>query len=188
MWTDVEVTAVEYDASIAKVYQGFFPNDSVVVDDAKEYLLKHYKDYDFIWSSPPCQSHSRIRFAASKRGSYSPVMPDLSLYEEILFLQKFYGGKWVVENVVPYYKPLIEPTTKIGRHLIWSNFNIDSFDTDDIKHNDINKRCDEWGFSLAGKKINTRKDQIIRNCVDPEIGKHILEQAVSEEKGELYEP
>ena len=58
---NIEVTAVEYDAEIAKAYQERFPNDKVIVADAHQYLLDHYKEFDFIWSSPPCPSHSKIR-------------------------------------------------------------------------------------------------------------------------------
>jgi site-specific DNA-cytosine methylase len=59
---DIEITAVEIDPKIAKIYQDFFPNDKVIVSDAHQYLLEHFKEYDFIWSSPPCPTHSRMRF------------------------------------------------------------------------------------------------------------------------------
>jgi len=59
LWEDVDVTAVEWDEDIAEVYQENFPNDNVVVDDAHEYLKNNYRDFDFIWSSPPCPTHSR---------------------------------------------------------------------------------------------------------------------------------
>ena len=59
-WEDVEVTAVEYNEEIANVYQHFFPNDNVIVDDAHEYLAKNWRNFDFIWSSPPCPTHSRM--------------------------------------------------------------------------------------------------------------------------------
>src|SRR5680860_1285631 len=68
LWTDCDVTAVEWDEETAKVYQDYFPNDKVIVGDAHQYLLDHYKEFDFIWSSPPCPTHSRARFWASKGG------------------------------------------------------------------------------------------------------------------------
>ena len=50
LWGDQhKITAVEYDKDIAAIYKDFFPNDEVLVEDAHEYLLNHYKDYDFIW-------------------------------------------------------------------------------------------------------------------------------------------
>jgi len=51
----------------------------------------------------------------------------MSLYQEIIFLQNFYKGKFCVENVVSYYEPLIKPV-KIGRHFLWSNFNLTTND------------------------------------------------------------
>ena len=53
-----DITAVELDAQIAEVYADLYPNDTVIVGDAHEYLLENYMDFDFIWSSPPCPSHS----------------------------------------------------------------------------------------------------------------------------------
>ena len=38
---------------IAKIYKYNFPNDNIIVTDAHEYLLNHFKEFDFIWSSPP---------------------------------------------------------------------------------------------------------------------------------------
>ena len=55
---DIEVTSVELDAELARLYQDRFPNDTVIIADAHEYLLKHFKEYDFIWSSPPCPTRS----------------------------------------------------------------------------------------------------------------------------------
>lgn len=174
-WENVEVTAVEYNQEIADIYKDFFPDDTVIVADAHDYLEKHYKEYDFIWSSPPCQSHSKVRMMASKGGSYDAVMPDMTLWSEIIFLQTFATCPWVVENVKPYYKPFVEPKQKLGRHLIWSNEDIPFKDLNDgLKHNDRGRH--ETGFfDLRGYKIKHRKDQIIRNSVNPELGKYVLD-------------
>ena len=45
----------------------------------------------------------------------------MKLYQEIIFLDNWFDGKYVVENVIPYYEPLI-PAKKRGRHLYWTNF------------------------------------------------------------------
>ncbi|MHA2019030.1 MAG: DNA cytosine methyltransferase [Promethearchaeota archaeon] len=174
---NVEVTAVEYNSEIANVYQKWYPQDKVIVADAGEYLAKHYEEFDFIWASPPCTTHSTIRMMASKSGSYDAKLPNMELYSFIVFLQKFFDGKWVVENVKPYYQPLIQPTRKLGRHLIWSNFEFEEKNFDDNKsHNERGYIKDSW-FDLSNFKLKHRKDQIIRNCVNPEIAKFLLEQA-----------
>jgi DNA (cytosine-5)-methyltransferase 1 len=61
-------------------------NDKVVVADAHQYLLDHYKEYDFIWSSPPCPTHSRARYWAFGINGKKPVYPNMKLYEEVIFL------------------------------------------------------------------------------------------------------
>lgn len=177
-WTDVEVTAVELNEEIAAIYKEYFTHDKVIVADAHEYLLQHYTEFDFIWSSRPCITHSRARYWTSKGGRYAPKFPDLVLYEEILFLQHFAECKWVIENVVPYYEPLIKPTVQIGRHLFWSNFPIKPIDFND--RSDVHTTTSNsvvYGFDLSNRKISHRKDQILRNLVNPDLGLYILEQA-----------
>ena len=123
-WGDEhDITAVELDSVAAKLYKERFPNDTVVVGDAHQYLLDHYKEYDFIWSSPPCPSHSRINISQKTRDVWKPRYPSMMLYEEIIFLMHYFEGKYCVENVVPFYDPLI-PAKKRGRHLYWTNFNL----------------------------------------------------------------
>lgn len=107
LWGDgYEVTAVENDPEIARAYKDTFPNDTVVVGDAHAYLLEHFAEFDIIWSSPPCQTHSSMRYnlAVRFRGT-KPAFPDMTLYEEIVFLKYHATGLWVVENVKPYYPP-----------------------------------------------------------------------------------
>lgn len=177
-WENVEVTAVEFNEEIANVYQQLHPGDTVVIADAHDYLAKHWRDFDFIWSSPPCQSHSKVRMMASKSGSYDAVMPDMKLWAEIIFLQNFTKNtdiKFVVENVKPYYEPLVKPTVKLGRHLFWSNFHIPFVKMEDgLTHNERGS-SDKGYFDLRPFKMEHRKDQVIRNCVYPELGKYVFE-------------
>ena len=181
LWQDVEVTAIENNESIAKFYSDHFPEDKLIITDAHEYLLNYYSEYGFIWSSINCPSHSRARFWASvSRKRYKPIYPDMKLYEEILFLKHYFKGEWVVENVNPFYEPLIKPTIKIGRHLFWSNFHINQIN---IKEANINRgKRDDWqklhGFDISGYKFTVRTDRILRNCVVPELGNHILNCAL----------
>lgn len=120
LWGDKhEITAVEYVPEVAKIYKHFFPRDTVLIEDAHEYLRTHFREYDFIWASPPCPTHSVLQMTRY----YDPKLkyPDMTLYQEIIWLQTFFKGKWVVENVKPYYKPLIEPTFVMERHCYWSS-------------------------------------------------------------------
>ena len=175
-----EITAVEYKPEIAKIYRDFFPKDNVIIADAHQYLLDHYSEFDFIWSSPPCQTHSRARFWSSKGGMVEPKYPDMKLYEEIIFLQQYFGYKWVVENVISYYQPLL-PALEIGRHYLWSNFFITPLEHEKSNINMGTRATWEkqLGLSLADKKVGQRKDQILRNAVEPKLGKHILDCAIN---------
>ena len=174
-----EVTAVDIDVNILKIYSDHFPKDKIVLADAHEYLLENYKELDFIWSSPPCQTHSSFRcnICVRFRGT-APKYPDMRLYEEIIFLKKHAKGKWVVENVKPYYKPLIEGQT-IQRHMFWSNFKIEpiEIENDNIRWIQIPGLQKKYKFNLSKYKIKNKR-QILRNCVDPKLGQHILKCAI----------
>jgi len=180
LWKDVDVTAIENNPEIAKIYQDFFPNDKVIVGDAHEYLLKHYREFNFIWSSPPCQTHSKARFWASKGNRYPVHYPDMRLYQEILFLDNFCRCKWAVENVVGYYEPFMCPL-EIGNHYIWSNFFIENRDFKRCNINNITIK----DSVLSGIKISTRKDAILRSMVNPKLGLHIFECAFKIKQQEL---
>ncbi len=182
LWGDGhEITAIEYDEATAETYKSFFPNDNVIVTDAHEYLLKNYMNFDFIWSSPPCPSHSRINFSQVREIDY----PDMRLYQEIILLQSWYNGRYCVENVIPYYIPLI-PAKEIDRHLFWSNFKIAKF-TPSIKAK-IRMQGgkipfeDIFGINIDFSRIKDKR-KALRKCVHPETGLHILNCAISSIKG-----
>ena len=185
---EIEVTAVENNPEIAKIYQDFFPNDKVIVTDAHQYLLEHYKEFDFIWSSPPCPSHSRIRkHTAVERGQNDAIFPDMKLYEEILFLKGYFNGKWVVENVISWYEPLIKPY-KYKEHYYWSNFVIDGKGRASRGHNSGIKELQKIKkFDLSKYKISSAypKEKILRNCVNPKHGLHIFNCAFKEKQKEV---
>jgi DNA (cytosine-5)-methyltransferase 1 len=188
---EYEITAVELDPKIAQIYQDFWPHDKVVVVDAHQYLLDHYKEFDFIWSSPPCPTHSQVgRLRAFNEhnkatGQYSPAKyPDMKLYEEILFLQGYFKGKWCVENVIAWYKPLI-PCAIMGGHQLWSNFFIEDFNSGTPRQittkgeNDRKIRAEKLGFNLD-KYTGIDKRLALRDCTEPELGLHILKEALKE--------
>lgn len=178
LWKNVDVTAVENNQSIADVYKLNFPNDKIIIADAHKFLLEHYKEFDFIWSSPPCTTHSRMRkYVTFPQGRIPPLYPNMNLWSEILFLKHYFKGKWIVENVIPFYEPLIKPSIKLNRHFIWSNFNIsDNKNIPNTLKIQSNKR--DLNFNFGDIKLSHRKDQILHNCVEPELGLHILNEVL----------
>lgn len=191
LWGDEhDITAVEYNEHIAAVYKYRFPNDTVIIGDAHEYLLKNYKEFDFIWASPPCPTHSRLCFSKKEK-----EYPDMKLYQEIILLNSWYKGKYCIENVIPYYEPLIKPSVELGRHYFWTNFSIPfkQFTNIDISRSTPEELLKERGLDISvfdvikdvkeqrekGKRFDRR--QILRNMVNPEVGKYILDRAMEKE-------
>ena len=190
-WDDVadnlEVTAVEIDPELAKLYKERFPNDTVIVADAHQYLLDHYKYFDFIWTSPPCPTHSRMRKTNTGEGERKSkaTYPDMKLYQEILLLEHFFKGKYVVENVISFYEPLVTPK-KRDRHYYWTNFNLPS----DLKgrkasnfiHSKVSDLSEFHDYDFTKYKGKQRMDKVARNLVDYEAGKTILETVLGIER------
>ncbi len=188
LWENVDVTAIENKPEIAAIYQDFFPDDKVIITDAYQYLLDHYSEYDFIWASPPCPTHSRMNFLHRVKG-LEPKYPDMKLYEEIIFLQTFYNGKYVVENVRSYYQPLITPQL-CDRHYLWANFLIpdktfgkkvanDKGMTLSVKMKERNIHVKNFHGYTGDKRT------LLNNCIEPELGKHILEYAINPIKKQM---
>ena len=182
---EIEVTAVELDVEAAKLYQERFPNDKVIIADAHQYLLDNYKEFDFIWSSPPCPSHSRARYWNSSNydTTTEAIYPDMKLYQEILFLQHYYKtGKWVVENVIPYYEPLV-PAIKRGRHLYWTNFKLPN-DLGDRRFaisrakQELKGLCKFHEYDFTKYKGEQPVLKMARNLVDYEAGKTIFNTVI----------
>lgn len=194
LWGDEhEITAVEIVPEIARIYGKFFPNDEIVLGDAHKYLLENYEGFDFIWSSPPCPTHSRLRAGFSVANGAKAVYPDMKLYEEILFLEQFFKGKYSVENVMSYYDPLVLPQV-ISRHYYWANFLIGkrivrkgkiNLTGGWEKQNDkeqVKQLEDDLGFNLSNYNLGwAKKRRWLRNCVEPEVGLHILHCAYPDE-------
>lgn len=185
-WDGVQVTAVERDLKVAAAYKSLYPNDILIIADAHHYLLKNYSKFDIIWASYPCQTHSRMNYwLTSDKKRYA----DLRIYSEILLLQNFFKGVWVYENIDTYYTPLVTPSIKIGRHLFWSNIKLTPFKAPELyKDRGINiidlqttkdkELIMEWlGIRYEKNLYLSGKDyiQVFRNCVHPDIGKHIFE-------------
>ena len=180
LWDNCEVTAVELDPELARMYQERFPNDIVIIADAHQYLLDHYREFDFIWTSPPCPTHSRVRFSQKNKDYYKAQYPSMVLYEEIIFLKHHFEWKYVVENVIPYYKPLIQWQTR-WRHIYWCNFELPTI-LSERKQPKISNNKDEvsilvkfHNIDLSWYKWWQRKDKISRNLVDYEAWKTIYD-------------
>jgi len=186
LWENVEVTAIENNDDIAKVYKHYFPKDKVIITDAHEYLLKYYKEFDFIWSSPPCPTHSDIRRCGVDSQKYPAKYPDMKLYEEIIFLKHFSAKntKWVVENVISYYEPLIKPF-EVQRHYFWSNFIISQKkDNSDRIHSDIIGSNSVYAFDISKTNIKEKR-KVLRNLVNPNLALHIFKSAFRQEQKKL---
>lgn len=194
LWGDsYDITAVELDPQIAKIYASLYPKDKIIVGDAYSYLEDHYLEYDLIWASPPCPTHSKNQCRPSNRNK----LPDLRLYSIILFLQSFYKGIYVVENVVPYYLPLIKPSAKVDRHYYWSNKRINSknegfmaftspnyIGKDGKSHNgglsDLTleelSQLHNLDLSIFQNYVGLDKRKILRNMVKGDVGLYIFQQ------------
>ena len=180
LWGDKhDITAIEINPKIAECYKKLFPNDTVIVGDCHEYLREHFREFDFIWLSPPCPTHSVLQMTRyyDKNLKY----PDMALYQEILLLKHFFKGKWVIENVIPYYEPLIPYTFKIDRHIFWSSDFImlpQFFDEYDSIRDKPEKMAKTYGYDieLFSDFDHYTKRQILRNTVVPEIGKNIFDK------------
>jgi len=182
LWGDKhEIIAIEYNENIAKIYKKRFPDDVIIIQDAYKYLEDNYGNFDFIWASPPCTTHTKVRFSHPIK-----MLPDMRLYSIIIFLKTWFKGKWVVENVKSYYKPLIKPIG-IKRHYIWSNSLINPIKQ---KKAEISLNGSiEWVCKMKEmdydffKNIKIKdKRQIIRDCVKPTTGKYILDYILKDLK------
>jgi len=176
-----EITHVEIDPKIAAVLQTRKPGHIVIVADAHKFLLHNFNDFDIIWGSPPCQSHTKMIRSGRNR---KPTYPDFKMYEEIMLLTSDFKGVWVYENVVPYYTPLLPPKAKLGRHLFWSNVDISPFDAPKFEglmsRQTVKDKQDlhNWlGIHYPGNIYygnNHCPTQVLRNCVHPLVGEHVL--------------
>ena len=199
LWEDVDVTAVEWDEEKAEVYQDHFPEDSVVVEDAHEYLKEHiFEDWDFIWASPPCPTHSTLNVI--NQVQHGAEYPDMKLYQEIVLLRlhaERVEYDYCVENVQSYYEPLYDPQSR-ARHYFWANYVIPPMDMDPIGVSgdfpdrdssfDYDEHTEMMGFDLSEYDIpKQKKGKMLRNCVHPKLGKHVFEAATKNRQSKLFE-
>lgn len=116
----------------------------------------------------------------------------MKLYQEIILLQTFFKGKYIIENVKSYYEPLIKPQIS-GRHYFWANFKVPLLKFEKQIGRMNGKKADlggkiqtelriinhkKLGFDLS-KYTEIDKEKVLNNCVAPEIGLAILESALN---------
>ena len=180
LWEDVEVTAIEINEEIAGIYKANFPNDEVIVGDAHQYLLEHYKEFDFIWSSPPCPTHSVLNYSIPLK-RYACMV----IYQELILLESWFKGKWVIENVKPYYEPLRKPAVELGRHIFWSNFSIpqERFNNIDVARSTSEELSED--LQLPIPKC-TKARLLLRNCVNPKMALYIFKCAFKDKQQTIY--
>jgi len=199
-----KITAIEYNQKIALIYHKRFPKDKIIITDAYEYFINHFHEFDIVWASPPYKSHTTLVYGIVGNRyngkNFKCNLPDLRLYSLILFLKHQFRGIWIVENTKAYYKPLIQPTTTIGRHWIWSNIAIpqkkketsqgflsrEEYDKYIDKALDVKMIPPEIYDILLEFNIMDRK-QIINNCVLPKEGKYILDSILNKKQKTLIE-
>lgn len=111
------------------------------------------------------------------------IYPDMKLYEEILFLRGYFNGEWCVENVKSWYEPLIKPQL-LQRHYFWMSREIPKkeFKKTGIKLGN-KKRLQYMIVDELQEKLEIElpegvknKRTLLRNCVNPEVGKYILDE------------
>ena len=139
-------------------------------------------DFEFIWVSPECYTHTRFTGQNHKL-----KFPNLEIYSYILVLRKFFAGKYCIENVIPWYPPLIKETVQLGRHYFWSNFTIPKKEFKSYHANlkmNPKELSELRGISLGilnrlkgSWRNHDMKGQVLRNMLDPLIGNYILECA-----------
>lgn len=193
--TEIHITHVEINSELCKELKIIFPDDEVLNIDAHDYLLwlaenDKLNDYDIIWTSPPCQTHSRMNRINSKRFHKSSYI-DPSYIQQIILLKYNFNGCYFVENVFAYYGILFDGV-QIGRHVIWSNIDIN-----DLGYNISNKKNlfdlsmeelqYEYGIKLSKNIYLNYPDshcpkQVYRNAVHPQLGALLLDRYLNKNR------
>lgn len=205
-WNGHSIISIEINPGVAKLYQELYPDDIVLNMDVFDYLREkenNLKDFDFIWASPPCQSHSHMQLFTRHNNNYPPIPRLDQTIGLIIWLNKFYNNKFVVENVIPWYG-LIDLRfnnifkVKLDRHIFYSNFKIQSkkFRSRGSEgHGKIgglmrmkgSELCNfhNLDISIIDKLKGLQESgndhlKVLRNLCNSELGDYILKQSLKE--------
>lgn len=201
---DLEVTAIENDPDYAKQYSIFYPDDIVHQEDAYDYVIQNYDEFDFIWASPPCKTHSITNYFLNKQKK-ARRMPDLDLFSLIFYLRMYSKTiPWIVENVKPieldyppYNEPVIPPTFILGRHYYWSNRYIPFNNYYSTKINLLNSKKETRVTDVENEKLLLKHFEIdnskfflksdpkkfaLRNAVNPKEARDVISRILKTKK------
>ncbi|MDR1361384.1 MAG: DNA cytosine methyltransferase [Rickettsiales bacterium] len=199
-----DVVSIENDPAIAECYADRYPNHTVIVGDAMAYLRDNWKTYqgkeNIIQASPPCQTHSRLRYQLGVRNKKNSKAKehefiDPMLIQLLIFMMTLPSNNpptWIIENVNPYYDRFVRFAPlflrKIGRHYVWTNADIPLLIPPPPKSNKISpnrgiknidyysiKRVkDDTGFDLSNWPKIKNKRQVLRNMFEPELSEYLF--------------
>ena len=106
----------------------------------------------------------------------------MKLYAEIFLLQGYFKGKYCVENVISWHEPLLKPQ-EVEKHYYWANFFIPPTQKTGFRGHACSvetlqkiKGADLSSYTGVDKKL------LLRNCVEPQMGKYILDRVKVEDK------
>jgi DNA (cytosine-5)-methyltransferase 1 len=191
LWDELgefEITAVELHYRVANIYKKYFPNDKMIIGDAIEFVQTNdIEEYDFIWASPSCLTHTMLQMV---RGYNVPDMTSLyGLITYFDFRLKDSKTKWLVENVKPWYTPLIKPKFFFGRHYFWGNcyvvekdLGLDYKKYDKVIRSTIKQLCKYHGLDRKDFDNSLEDRQLVRNCVHRKMGREILKQVLNSQE------
>lgn len=187
-----EITSIENNPKVAAVYQELNPDDEIIITDALNYLKQHFKKFDIIWMSPPCQTHSKLQHSQRKRVNRSVNIIDPQLWQCILFGYQHLNDQsiiWIVENVEPWYNKYWNfPHVKLGRHYYYSNANFHNISTKNpgnfskmnlaalIKFHGL--PIDDNIMELIRSIDRQHPRVVLRNCVHPGEAAQIMQQLI----------
>jgi len=170
-----EYVAVDNDRKVLQVHSLLNPHSKTVLEDAWLISDDRLLQYDFVWASPPCESHSVLCWKRKDKPK-----PDMRLWWLIRRLRKL-KVPFIVENVRPYYGTILKPTAKAGRHLLWSNLSLKSVQLNsNVTFYDIHNRRDalvEY-HGLPGWVARVATRDMLRDMMHPQLSYKLAKQVI----------